>query len=132
MESLTLIRASFSRRGNKNLQLTLASPSSLTQGPLVFVSSNYVFCHELLIYRALLDRVLYTPERLGKIAVEATRENSVFSLNDRVGLVQDAMALSKAGLLKLSGVLTLVDVLKHEKESTFHARIFSSKCSHAP
>lgn len=63
-----------------------------------------------------LDRVLYTPERLEKIAKEAAKENSVFSLNDRLGLVHDAMALSKAGLTKISSALSLVEKLKHEKE----------------
>ncbi|KAF9054698.1 leucyl aminopeptidase [Panaeolus papilionaceus] len=61
-------------------------------------------------------RVLYTPERLAKIAAEATKENSAFSLDDRIGLVHDSMALSKAGLQKLSSALTLVDLWKNEKE----------------
>ncbi|THH11180.1 hypothetical protein EW146_g8133 [Bondarzewia mesenterica] len=61
-------------------------------------------------------RVLYTPERLEAIAVEAAREDSVFSLNDRIGLVHDAMALAKAGFLKVSAALTLVDILRKEKE----------------
>ncbi|KAG5354173.1 hypothetical protein C0989_003686 [Termitomyces sp. Mn162] len=61
-------------------------------------------------------RVLYTPERLSKIAEETSKENGIFSLNDRVGLVHDAMALSKAGLAKLSSALTLIDGLKNEKE----------------
>ncbi|KAF8892603.1 leucyl aminopeptidase [Infundibulicybe gibba] len=61
-------------------------------------------------------RVLYTPDRLAKIASEAAKENSNFALTDRIGLVQDSMALSKAGLAKLSSALTLVDHLKHEKE----------------
>ncbi|KAG6821168.1 hypothetical protein H0H93_005388 [Arthromyces matolae] len=61
-------------------------------------------------------RVLYTPERLSKIAAEAAKPNSIFSLNDRIGLVHDAMALSKAGLAKLSSALTLVYGLKNEKE----------------
>lgn len=60
--------------------------------------------------------MLYTHERLGKIAEEAAKENSVFSLNDRLGLIHDIMALSKAGLTKLSSAMTLVDKLKHEKE----------------
>jgi len=62
--------------------------------------------------------VLYTPERLTKIAKEAAKPEgeSIFSLNDRIGLVHDAMALSKAGLAKLSSALTLVDVLRGEKE----------------
>lgn len=63
-----------------------------------------------------LDRVLYTPERLAKIAAEAAKENSAFSLDDRIGLVHDSMALSKAGLQKLSSALTLVDLWKNEKE----------------
>ncbi|KAF9036751.1 hypothetical protein BJ165DRAFT_1532853 [Panaeolus papilionaceus] len=61
-------------------------------------------------------RVLYTPERLAKIAAEAAKENSAFSLDDRIGLVHDSMALSKAGLQKLSSALTLVDLWKNEKE----------------
>ncbi|PPR03973.1 hypothetical protein CVT26_001080 [Gymnopilus dilepis] len=61
-------------------------------------------------------RVLYTPERLSQIASEAVKENSVFSLEDRLGLVFDAMALSRAGLTKLSSVLTLVEAWRNEKE----------------
>lgn len=63
-------------------------------------------------------RVLYTPERLAKIAAEASKQEgtSVFSLNDRIGLVHDAMALSKAGFAKLSSALTLIDGLKGETE----------------
>lgn len=64
------------------------------------------------------DRVLYTPERLAKIAAEAAKpeDASAFSLDDRIGLVHDALALSKAGLAKLSSALTLLDGLKGEKE----------------
>ncbi|KDR73439.1 hypothetical protein GALMADRAFT_72189 [Galerina marginata CBS 339.88] len=61
-------------------------------------------------------RVLYTPERLAKIAAEAAKEGSAFSLEDRMGLVNDTMALSQAGLFKLSSALTLVELLKNEKE----------------
>ncbi|KAF8162999.1 leucyl aminopeptidase [Crassisporium funariophilum] len=61
-------------------------------------------------------RVLYTPERLALIAAEAAKENSPFSLDDRIGLVHDVMALSKAGLAKVSSALTLVDLWKGEKE----------------
>jgi len=61
-------------------------------------------------------RVLYTPERLEKIAEQAASKNSPYSLNDRLGLVHDTMALSRAGLAKLSSALTLVDKLKNEKE----------------
>lgn len=100
------------------MQLTRASRSSLTQAPLAFVRFNIEFTLNLLIW-ICVDRVLYTPERLSKIAAEATKEDSIFSLNDRLGLVQDAMALSKAGLLKLSGALTLVDIFKNEKECMY-------------
>ncbi|KIY51112.1 hypothetical protein FISHEDRAFT_71404 [Fistulina hepatica ATCC 64428] len=61
-------------------------------------------------------RVLYTPGRLAKIAQEAAKENSVFTLDDRVGLVPDAMALTKAGLQKLESAMTLIEALKNEKE----------------
>ncbi|KAF8985615.1 leucyl aminopeptidase [Cyathus striatus] len=61
-------------------------------------------------------RVLYTSDRLKRIAVEAAKTDSVFSLNDRIGLVYDAMAVSKAGLAKLSSALTLIDILRNEKE----------------
>ncbi|KAF8910576.1 leucyl aminopeptidase [Gymnopilus junonius] len=61
-------------------------------------------------------RVLYTPERLAQIAAEAATENSMFSLDDRLGLVLDAMAISRAGLTKLSSALTLVELWRNEKE----------------
>jgi len=61
-------------------------------------------------------RVLYTPDRLTKIALEAAKEDSIFSLNDRMGLLYDAMAFSKAGLAKLSSALSLVSVWCNEKE----------------
>jgi hypothetical protein len=65
--------------------------------------------------------VLYTPERVAKIAAEAAKPDStsVFLLNDRIGLVHDAMALSKAGLAKLSSALTLLDGLKGETECQY-------------
>jgi aminopeptidase 2 len=61
-------------------------------------------------------RVLYTPERLSKIAEEASKPDSVFTLDDRMGLVQDAFALSQAGFAKLSSSLTLVNLWKAESE----------------
>lgn len=62
------------------------------------------------------DRVLYSPERLAKIAEEAAKVDTVFSLDDRIGLVHDTMALSQAGLAKVSGALDLVNTLRNEKE----------------
>jgi aminopeptidase 2 len=68
--------------------------------------------------------VLYTPERLAKIASESVKENSVFALNDRIGLIHDSMALARAGLATLSSAMNLVNVLRDEKEckplSFFH------------
>ncbi|KAI0064924.1 leucyl aminopeptidase [Artomyces pyxidatus] len=61
-------------------------------------------------------RVLYSPERLAAIATEAAKSDTLFTLNDRMGLINDAMALSKAGLLKVSAALNLVYNLREEKE----------------
>lgn len=62
-------------------------------------------------------RVLYEPKTVAKIAEESAKEKSVFSLNDRMGLVYDTVSLSKAGLADVSSALTLIDVLgKNEKE----------------
>ncbi|KAI0050503.1 leucyl aminopeptidase [Auriscalpium vulgare] len=61
-------------------------------------------------------RVLYTPERLAAIGAEAAKPDSVFSLNDRIGLVHDALALSKAGYLKDSASLSLFHTLREETE----------------
>lgn len=61
-------------------------------------------------------RVLYTPERLLKIAKEAVKTPSPFSVEDRMGLVYDAMVLSKAGYSEVSSALALVDILRDEPE----------------
>ncbi|THH32969.1 hypothetical protein EUX98_g1220 [Antrodiella citrinella] len=61
-------------------------------------------------------RVLYSPERLDKIAEEAAKHDSVFSLEDRIGLLMDAPALAQAGYVKTSSSLSLVNKLREEKE----------------
>ncbi|PPQ87694.1 hypothetical protein CVT25_011461 [Psilocybe cyanescens] len=61
-------------------------------------------------------RVLYTPERLALIAAEAAKADTIFSLEDRMGLVYDTMALSKAGFANIASSLTLVYQLKDETE----------------
>ncbi|GJE96509.1 aminopeptidase [Phanerochaete sordida] len=61
-------------------------------------------------------RVLYGPERLAKIAQEAAKRNSVFSLEDRLGLLLDALVLSKAGYSLASSVLTLYNILRDEED----------------
>ncbi|KAL1672234.1 hypothetical protein EV122DRAFT_284153 [Schizophyllum commune] len=60
--------------------------------------------------------VLYTPERLAQIGLEAAKEDSLFTLDDRIGLINDAFATAKAGLSKLSSSLTLVELLRNGKE----------------
>lgn len=60
--------------------------------------------------------MLYTPERLAKIGAEAAKGGSVFNLDDRLGLVYDSFALSRAGFAKLSATLHLIDLLRNEPE----------------
>lgn len=50
------------------------------------------------------------------IAKEAAKENSVFSTEDRVGLVYDALALAKAGYLEVSSMLALFDAFRNDKD----------------
>ncbi|KAF9227990.1 leucyl aminopeptidase [Gyrodon lividus] len=61
-------------------------------------------------------RVLYSVERLVRIAREAAEGGAIFSLNDRIGLVHDAMALAKSGHATVSSALTVVDILRNEQE----------------
>ncbi|THH28050.1 hypothetical protein EUX98_g6135 [Antrodiella citrinella] len=61
-------------------------------------------------------RVLYATERLDKIAEEAAKANSIFSLEDRMGLLMDAPALAQAGYVKTSSSLSLINKLREEKE----------------
>lgn len=60
-------------------------------------------------------RVAYTPERLAKLGAEAAKKDSAFSLEDRVGLVSDAMVLAKSGYGKTSGGLSLLKALKGDE-----------------
>ncbi|KAI0730373.1 peptidase family M1-domain-containing protein [Fomitopsis betulina] len=61
-------------------------------------------------------RVLYSQERLVKIGLEAAKKHSALSIEDRIGLVDDAFALSKAGYADVSSALALADVLRNETE----------------
>lgn len=60
--------------------------------------------------------MLYAPERLVAIAREAAKDGSMFSLEDRIGLVYDALALAKAGYADISSALALYEVFRDEKE----------------
>ncbi|KAH8102858.1 peptidase family M1-domain-containing protein [Cristinia sonorae] len=61
-------------------------------------------------------RVLYSDERLVKLAYEAVKHKSVLSLEDRMGLVLDAPAIAKAGLIQTSSALALIDAFRNETE----------------
>ncbi|KAF5391327.1 hypothetical protein D9757_002062 [Collybiopsis confluens] len=61
-------------------------------------------------------RVLYEDARMSKIAAEVAKSDSAFSVEDRMGLTFDALALSKAALMKLSSALNLIDALRNEEE----------------
>ncbi|KAJ7328905.1 leucyl aminopeptidase [Mycena albidolilacea] len=73
-----------------------------------------------------LYRVSYIPERLEKIATEAAKEDSVFSLSDRIGLLYDVSELSKAGLTQVSSLLTLFDIWRNETNYLVWASMLSS------
>ncbi|KAI0806986.1 peptidase family M1-domain-containing protein [Fomes fomentarius] len=58
----------------------------------------------------------YSAERLAKLGQQVAAKDSPFSLADRMGLVGDALALSKAGYTPVSSALELISTLKDEKE----------------
>ena len=58
--------------------------------------------------------MLYTPERLIKVAEEAAKEDSALSLADRLGLVYDALQLAKAGYGYLSNTLKLYEIFRDD------------------
>ena len=64
----------------------------------------------------MTDRVSYSPERLAKIAEEAAKKDSLLTMEDRMGLVADAMVLAKSGHAKTSGGLNVLLGLKSEEE----------------
>lgn len=80
------------------MPLDIGQPFKLNADPVgvcAFILDQASGCHPDLFF------VLYTPNHLVLIAKEAAREGSILSLSDRLGLVGDAMALSKAGLAKV-------------------------------
>jgi aminopeptidase 2 len=100
-----------------HIGLDTSKPFKLNAGTAgVCMSCCWFLSFYSLVTSVLVDRVLYTPERLTAIAAEAAKEQSTFSLDDRLGLVHDVFALAKAGLAKASSALTLVDLWKNEKE----------------
>ncbi|KAH7103915.1 leucyl aminopeptidase [Auriculariales sp. MPI-PUGE-AT-0066] len=61
-------------------------------------------------------RVAYSPERWAKIAQDMAKPDTSFTLEDRMGLIQDVFALSQAGYIKTSSALDLVTGLRNETE----------------
>jgi aminopeptidase 2 len=61
---------------------------------------------------------------LEKITSEAAKENSMFSLDDRLGLIHDTFALGFAGFAKVSSALTAVQNFRDEKE----CKVYSPSC----
>ncbi|KAI8998978.1 leucyl aminopeptidase [Trametes punicea] len=60
--------------------------------------------------------VQYSADRLAKLGQQAATTDSPFSLSDRIGLVSDAFALSKASYTSVSSALELISALHDEKE----------------
>ena len=58
-------------------------------------------------------RVLYTAEHLQKLGRAAARDHDAFSIEDRVGLLGDALTLSQAGYASTSSWLDLCEALQH-------------------
>ncbi|KAF9077342.1 ERAP1-like C-terminal domain-containing protein [Rhodocollybia butyracea] len=68
-------------------------------------------------------QVLYAPERLRQIGIEAIKPGSIFDARDRLGLVQDAFALAGAQLASLSSALNLLTLFKDMREYCVWASI---------
>lgn len=60
--------------------------------------------------------MLYGPSVTAKISAEAAKPDSVFKLNDRIGLVLDSVALAQAGFSDTSSMFTLINGLRGEGE----------------
>nr|XP_012184617.1 uncharacterized protein FIBRA_07548 [Fibroporia radiculosa]CCM05334.1 predicted protein [Fibroporia radiculosa] len=61
-------------------------------------------------------RVLYSPDRLVQMALEAVKPSSPFSTEDRMGIIYDAVALSRAGLIDVSSALSSIYVFRNETD----------------
>ncbi|KAL4243860.1 Aminopeptidase [Abortiporus biennis] len=61
-------------------------------------------------------RVLYPGERLVNIAKLATQDAPSFTPEDRIGLLSDALALAKAGMIETSRALDIIQIFRNETE----------------
>ncbi|KZT61401.1 hypothetical protein CALCODRAFT_553125 [Calocera cornea HHB12733] len=68
-------------------------------------------------------RVLYTPQHLAKLADAAGRPNSIFSAEDKMGLIGDAFTLAKSGHGSTSAALELVSKLRMDEDYSVWSRI---------
>jgi hypothetical protein len=84
-------------------------PPAIVSNPPMITSENH-----FLQSPSLPDRVLYSRERFFDIVKEAIKENSIFTLKDRIGFVYDAFALGKAGLSNLSAAMSMAEEWKNE------------------
>lgn len=85
---------------------------------MVFVRS--IVCRtDFQMLNIVLDRVQYSGERLAKIAQEATKKTSIVSVEDRMGLINDTVALAMASLTKTSDALELIKNFSWEKQRLF-------------
>ncbi len=85
------------------------------------VSSDILWLN--LTHLVVVVRVSYAPEVLKQLGVWATAKNSPFSVEDRMGLVNDAITLAKAGTSSTSGALDLIAVLKTFDRSSRHLKL---------
>ncbi len=112
----TIDRSALLEERSKTFTLDTSKPFKLNGGTAGVCEPQFLPVRAASHNVCTADRVLYTPERLSKIGVEAAQPDSCFSIEDRMGLVYDSLALSKAGLQKLSSALNLIDNLRNEKE----------------
>jgi len=105
--------------GRKPSRLIQTNPTSSTQTPLAFVCPVSFGHLPSCVSLPWVDRVLYGSDITAKISAEAAKPDSVFSLNDRIGLILDSVALAKAGFSDTSSMFTLINSLRGEKECMF-------------
>jgi hypothetical protein len=72
------------------------------------------------------DRVLYSSDLFHDVVAEARSATSIFSTEDRIGLFLDTLAFAKAGLMKTSAALTLVDALQETDDCQYAAFLLLS------
>lgn len=107
------------RKREDTFALDTSQPFKLNAGTTGVCERRDCFSSPMDTHVVLSVRVLYTPDRLSKIAAEAAKDSSVFTLDDRMGLLQDAFALAMAGFSKLSSALTVVEHWRSEAKCKY-------------